>query len=908
MRTLWPRLRASWVTLTGTGAAASVAFGLLVFASVLASLAIPRESVELSNGALQRVIAASRLTDRTVIGTVPESDLTDEIGQVQAGDVAGVGASLRARLAAGGMPIASDPPAWASLTTGYVPVTGTARAAGNGTPQFEMTYRTELARYSQIVAGRLPVSGSYPGNHAVVQAAVTTTTAARLGLKVGARLNAGSLQLVITGIIRPTDPAATFWSEDPGAARPALTQAAAPQLPYWIAAAFIGPGGLPLVEVTIGTTEMQVTWVYTAALGGITAGQADELEANVTSLASSGATVFTPAGNPVTVTISSQIPAILSPFISAENAVAPALELLYVGLTVIGAVVVLLGARLVAQRRAAEFTLMRARGAALYQLAWLVLRASAVVAAVAGALAALLGIGLTPGDGDAVAWWLAGLTIVVTLAGPVLISVVPQRVAAPATGRTERRAVGRRPAARRIVVEIALVAASVGGLVVLRNEGLSPGNSGLYTSAAPVLVAIPVAIVLLRCYPVLARELARIAGLTRGVVAFVGLARATRTPPGTVLPAFALVLVLAMVAFPDLVSTSVTRSQVAESWLQVGADAIIQAPSDQAIPAGLQAQISSVPGVVATASAEVDAALLNSETEMSVMYVDPAQYAAVIEQAPGPRFPVAALSGYSGQSGAIVPAVATAGAAAQLPATAQVSVNAGASTITIRLVGQTGVPGVPGAVGVGPGTTVIVPAQAASPLVPNVLLVAGPGLDAARLSADVSRALPGASVTFRAAALAALTTAPVPQAAQTALTQGMAAAAGFGALVLLLSLLLTAWTRDMTLARLATMGLRRWQAQLLQATETLPPVIAAAIGGVACAWLLVPLVGSSLNLAAFAGTGSAAAVTPAVVPLVGSAVGLVLAALLVLALQAVITYHRGSARALRISDEGGPGT
>jgi putative ABC transport system permease protein len=502
---------------------------------------------------------------------------------------------------------------------------------------------------------------------------------------------------------------------------------------------------------------------------------------------------------------------------------------------------------------------------------------------------------------------LAGLTIAVTLVGPVLISVIPQRVAAPATGRTERRAVGRRPAARRIIVEIALVAASVGGLVLLRNEGLSSGNSGLYTSAAPVLVAIPVAVVLLRCYPLLARELARIAGLTRGVVAFVGLARATRTPPGTVLPAFALVLVLAMVAFPDMVSTSVTRSQVAESWQQVGADAIIQAPPDQVIPAGLQAQISSLPGVVSTATAEVDAALLNSETEMSVMYVDPAQYAAVIEQAPGLRFPLAALSGYSGQSGANVPAVATA-AAAQIPATAQVSVNAGASTITIRRVGQTGVPGVPGAVGVGPGITVIVPAQAASSFAPNVLLVAGPGLDAARLSADVSRALPGASVTFRAAALAALTTAPVPQAAQVALTQGMAAAAGFGALVLLLSLLLTAWTRDMTLARLATMGLRRWQAQLLQATETLPPVIAAAIGGVACAWLLVPLVGSSLNLAAFAGTGSAAAVTPAVVPLVGSAVGLVLAALLVLAVQAVITYHRGSARALRISDEGSPGT
>jgi putative ABC transport system permease protein len=563
---------------------------------------------------------------------------------------------------------------------------------------------------------------------------------------------------------------------------------------------------------------------------------------------------------------------------------------------------VLLGARLVAQRRAAEFTLMRARGAALYQLAWLVLRASLVIAAAAGAVAAVLAIGLTPGDGDAVGWWLAGLTIAVTLVGPVLISVVPQRVAAPVAGRPERRVAGRTPAARRIVVEAALVAAAIGGLVVLRNEGQSPGNSGLYTSAAPVLVAIPVAVVLLRCYPLLARELARLAGLSRGVVAFVGLSRATRAPAGTALPAFALVLVLAMVAFPDMVSTSVTRSQVAESWQQVGADAVIQAPPDGTIPPGLQSRIASVPGVVSTAAAEVDAGSLAAGTEVSVMFVDPAQYAAVIAGAPGPRFPLAALSGYSGQSGTNIPAVAT-NAAAQQIGTAPAGITLENSTITVHLAGQTGLPAVPGAPGVGTGVVVMLPAQAASgPIVPNVLLVAGPKLDGARLSADVSAALPDASVTFRARALAALTTSPVPQAAQTALTQGMAAAACFGALVLLLSLLLSAWTRDMTLARLATMGLRRWQAQLLQATETLPPVVAAAIGGVACAWLLVPLVGSSLNLAAFAGTGSAAAVTGAVVPLVGSAVGLVLAALLVLAVQAVITYHRGSARALRIDD------
>jgi hypothetical protein len=113
---------------------------------------------------------------------------------------------------------------------------------------------------------------------------------------------------------------------------------------------------------------------------------------------------------------------------------------------------------------------------------------------------------------------------------------------------------------------------------------------------------------------------------------------------------------------------------------------------------------------------------------------------------------------------------------------------------------------------------------------------------------------------------------------------------------------LTAQTRELTLASLATMGLRRWQAQLLLAAEALPPVVAAAIGGIACAWLLAPLVGPSLNLAAFSGTGSAIVVTPAAFPLVASAAGLVLCALVVLSVQTVITYYRGSARALRIAD------
>jgi len=357
--------------------------------------------------------------------------------------------------------------------------------------------------------------------------------------------------------------------------------------------------------------------------------------------------------------------------------------------------------------------------------------------------------------------------------------------------------------------------------------------------------------------------------------------------------------VLGMVAFPDMVSTSVTGSEVAASWQQVGADAIVTAPSGAVITPALQRQISAVPGVTSTAAAVVQPGSLPTGFELPVVFTDPAQYAAVVDHAPGARFPLAAMSAHGGGGHATTfPALATS-AAAQLVGRAPTSLTVGTGSIPIQLAGS--INGLPG---VAANAILLVPLTALGPNPPgpDLLLVAGSGLDAAQLTADVHRGLPGGSVTLRAPVLAALTTAPVPQAAQSALTLGMATAAGFGALVLLLSLLLTAQTREMTLARLATMGLRRWQAQLLLATETLPPVVAAALGGVACAWLLAPLVGPSLNLSGFSGTGSVDVVTPAASPLLAAAVGLVLAALLLMAVQAVITYHRGSARALRIAE------
>jgi putative ABC transport system permease protein len=893
------RARAAWVMLTGTGAAASVAFGLLVFASVFACLVIPRENVALRTGSLERTLAASRPSDRAVIGTVGLTNLAPG-GQLPASDIAAFGGRLASQLAARGVPLASEPPAWSSVNTGYAPVTGAGAAAGGSRAQVEMFYRTALASYSRVVAGRLPAGASRAGGHEVIEAAVTTATAARFGLRVGSSLRVSrAVRLMVTGIIRPEHAATNFWTETPVAAVPTTVEDAS-GASSWVGAVFVGPGALPLVESILNPEFMQVTWGFPVAVSQLTANQVSPLRTSIDSVTSSGVVMVVAGAGPVTVTVASQLPGILAPFIAADRAVAPLLGLLYVSLAITGAVVVLLGAWLVAEHRHAEFALMRARGAALRQVGWLALRGSAVVAVVVVVAAAALAIWLTPGNTSQVSLWLAAITVGVTLAGPVLITMAWHRVPGPATGARAGGPVRRRSGARRIVIEVGLLAVAIGGLVVLRVQGLSAGGTNLYPSAAPVLVAVPAAIIVLRGYPVVARELAHVAGRSRGVVAFVGLARATRTSPGAALPAFALVLALATVTFAAMVSAAVTRGQVDASWRQVGADAIVEAPAGSAISAALQHQIASVPGATGTATAVIyEGTLAASGSQLTAVFVRPALYAAVVDQAPGTRFPLAALSGNgAGRQGTIIPVAATP-TAAKLIGAAPAQFGPGTGDMTIRVAGRiSGVPGLSG------GAVVVMPLQAygQEPPGPNLMLVSGAHLDGHRLSAVVRRELPGGTVALRATALAALTGAPVPGAAKVTLAQAAATAAGFGALVLLLTLVLGARTRDLTLARLATMGLRRSQAQLLLAAETLPQVVAAAIGGIACAWALAPLVGPSIGLSVFTGPGPSVVVAPDPVALVTAAAGLILAALLALAAQAVITYRRGSAEALRITE------
>src|SRR5215469_13362083 len=694
-----PRLRAGWTQLTGTGPAASMGLALLVGICVFICVAAPRASLHNRTAALQHLFATMPDAERTIYGTVSYSDFEAAAsGQIQASDIRAASAELSANLAKTGLPFAPASTRWFGATTNFLPVIGAARTAyfGQQAPMLEVVYRNALPRYSRLVAGRLPAAAMVSAGGLTFQSAITTATAARFSLRVGSRLRLDDgITLMVTGIVAPRSPEAAFWTIDSTTAAPTIIRPPGPlSLPYWTAAAFIGPTEVSDLPVQrLDRSKMSLGWDFPLSLSGVTADQADALQRDATAaISTSGTLVNSTHGIPINVAVNSGLATGLSAFIGADGAISGLLSLLFVSLTLVGAVVVLLGARLLTEHRDAEFALMRARGAALRQLAGLALRSGAAVVLPAAIIAAALALAVTPGSEDQLGWWLAGLTTVIALAGPPLMSV-SRHSKAGRRGRPRGRETPQRrhAASRRLVAEAALICAAVGGLVLLRLHGLPAlGRSDFYPTAAPALVAIPTAVLVVRCYPVVLRALLRLAVARRGVIGYLGLARSARTSPNAVLPAFALVLALAVIAFGAMVRDAVLRGEVAASWVTSGADAVVGAPdSDISLTPRAQQIIAAVPGVQHTAAIldlPGSVGAVGFDTPVNIAVLDPVRYAAVLADTPAPPFPAAALAKPRGSARpGLVPVLASPTVAPLLHRSPIVTV--GIHTVRVRVAG-----------------------------------------------------------------------------------------------------------------------------------------------------------------------------------------------------------------------------
>ena len=887
-----------WRRLTGSASGTAIAFGVVTLACALAAVAGPRASAQLRTSAFKQLVASAPALNKTIVGTLDVGSLSFAMhSPVGAAQLTKEQAGLRGKLAKT-VPLAATRSDWISEATPFAGFADHSKAVAAGVAtQFELVYRDNLSRNVRVLAGSLPAGVAHRGGSIVVPVAISATTARRYDLTVGSRvpLPSTSIVLQVTAVVAPVSVKAAFWQIDPILDAPVLVTPMN-ALPYWQGGAFVSAAALPALSSQWSPSEVQVTWVLGVALGHLTGTQA-------INLAQSFAGTLETAGTAANVTLTSGVAGLLGTFAAEDTGVGNVLDLMAVSLAVVGAAIVLLTAWLMAEKRRTEFAVLRARGASRRQLAMAALWGSVITAGPSAAAGIAAGLALTAGPQAPLAWWLAGGTVAVALAGPVLITIRMHRGYAGAT--RPDRPVRRMTSIRRLVAEVALVLGAAGGLIALRDSGAGHNGGDLYASTAPILVAVPVAIIVLRLYPLLLRPLLLLASRRPGVTAFLGLARAARVSATAVLPAFAMVLAFSLVSFAGMVRGAVVRGEVAQSWQQTGADAVVTVPN--ALSAAQQRAVAAVPGVQRTLAIGITSAGKGSMGGFSAVVADPARYAAVLATEPLTPAPASFAHWHASSTphGEAVPVLASAGLAARLGRAPFALELQDYQRIRVYVAGVA--PAMSGVLAVSAGFTagyVVLPRSALDGDVPPAsgLLVTGPDLDGKALLTTVSKwHVPGSQVSLRSPFLAALEQAPLEHDAYSELAFGGYAAAAGCLLVLLLTLLLSAQSRALTLTRSATMGMSAAQARGLALIEALPQLLAVLAGGLICALALAPLVGPALGLSVF--TGSSAAVPVRIEPawLTAAAIGLLVLAIATLTGQTVVA-GRGIARSLRMGE------
>jgi putative ABC transport system permease protein len=761
---------------------------------------------------------------------------------------------------AGPLPLAPQSADWAAMTSGPRGVLAALPALRGIPAQVEVTYPYPVAGHMRLVAGRMPDTSPASG----IQVVVTAQTASAWGLRPGSQVAviaplqttisgngppspSFKLNLDVTGIVEPIDPDSSFWKADPLLAAPNLYVS---QSKLWEGAFIADPGEIATMQDIFGQAGLSIRWEFPVATAGLRA-QAPALysEMKQFTLQTPQLTgLLAPMSNALST--SSALLGPLATLVAVSNGVNVLLWMVYVGLAVAGVVMMLLAARMVAARRAAEMAVRRARGASLTHLFWRTAFGAAVACGPAAALAWALAVLLVPGPGPTgwVAWWPGIATLAVAVLGPGAAAAWQHRLPHRRRSAGRDRARWRRRWATRVIFEVTACAAAIGGIIVLRQQG---GGGDLYTSAAPLLVAVPAVIVVLRLYQPLLRGLARASARRRGAIGFLGLTRAAQATATLALPAITLVLTLTMAAFTIMVRDAVVRGEIAASWQETGADvAITSAPGFESGPA--VRAFAAVPGVQHAATAlELPLDLTGGE-RVTAIAVDPASYATLVASTEGysPVDP-ALLTQAPGQ--AAVPVLASPAAAAILGRQGSVPIAAqqGLPALRVRVSGELqSTPALPGG-----GTFLVLPLSAiggvGAPV--NVMLLTGPSIDISRLHA-VQATTPGAddlTITTRSQALQELTGAPLQHGTFLIFTLAIVCALALALAVMLLELALSTADRELTMAKLATMGLDERQRVRLSVLEAFPAIAASAVAAVACAIALPRLVAPAINLSAF---------------------------------------------------------
>jgi len=831
-------------------------FAVLVAACAFLAIAGPRADLATRSQALHQTLAAQPAIDTAVSGQATWNLFLSGLSNATTGQYTSSlspdqfkesTAQLRADLVADGLPAAPLPADWAGLTTKLTrigsPVPAKATPSGPGVaPKAEIAYRTGLANFTRLVSGSYPGTGGSP----LLQVVVTRQTAVLLGLRADSRLSVntgtGEVPVLVTGVVEPVGPGGTFWTADPTVAAPALVTTSTAS--WWDTAMLTDDAQAQRLQATFGSESPQIFWSLPLDLSQVGAQQVPGLISDLgaaTAQAPSLRSGLAPATQAVSLAenLSSQ----LTSYQSTETATENLSWLLLVSLTVAAATVLLLAARLLAARRGDELTVLRARGASARQIGWIAVRGvapSCLPAAVAGTA---LGIAVTTGAGPtpSAGWVLAGIVLLAVLVTPAATAVAQVRI---------RVRPGR---ARRIVAEVTLTAAAIAGLIVYRRSPADVSGVNPLASAAPVLVAIPVTVIVTRLTPLAVGVVSRLTSRRAGAPGLIALARAARP---AILTAFAVVLALTVSAFAGMVRDAITRGEVAVSWQTAGADDAITAQQSAWFTPADRAAITALPGVQHETAVWTTTWTLPGNQQATVVGVNPASYAAFTASSPGwPRISAAALTTAGG-------VIASPQVASQLGGdSGTIASSIGLPSLTIHVKGT--VAATPALPGNGEFIIVDLAALRDPAAVPvNTLLLNGGGIDTLALRSLAASRVPGATVTARNAVLSELANAPLQRGADVMFLLAIIAAAVLAVAALGFELIYGAAEREFTLARLAAMGLTARQRVALIAAELAPGVLAAAVAAGVATIALPRILAPALDLSVFTGSSAPVTVTP----------------------------------------------
>ncbi|MFJ7126509.1 FtsX-like permease family protein [Streptomyces sp. NPDC098101] len=730
-------------------------------------------------------------------------------------------------------------------------------------PEFVLSSPSDLTRHATLRQGR-PAGGDLLRPEAVV----TSKTAASLRLEPGSVVHVPSrsggerVAVTITGIVEPRGPETAYWSVEPLLRTPALAPLVEDEVKYyWQAALLLSPASAASMVGTAGEQEAFFRFVPTS--GHLTGRDTDRLSA---ALASAG-------GGPDLVklrkamggvgALTTGLDEIVDSYRSTRDAIGPVVAVGVFGIGAITAVVLAMTGGLFVARRDGELALLRSRGASLTGIGLRLLGETSAVAVPAAALAlglAVVTVRPPGGPGAAAGIPLAPSLLAASVVALAAMLVLPLR--AVVLHRRPRLHGGRddlltaRPSRRRTVLELTLLVLAVGAVVSLRLRGA--GDSGDHlVSAAPVLVGLIAATVLVRVYPLPLRWLGRPALRLRGVVGPLALARAGRASSTGTLPLLALVLALTTAAFGGSVLAGVADARDRAALLATGADARIDGAVEWTpLPAGLDRAVWGTAGVRDLAPVQIEYGVElpshegTSAKAMSapLVGVDPASYTRLAKRTGFGAFPAELLAptgkggaGAVADTGRVLPAIASPSVAERL-GREPLEVVAAAGTFRVEVVGvRSATPALPGE------DFLLVNGADLTRRAATALLVTGP-VDGAALRSAVEERSKALAVTLRSEERATYVDSPLQSGAERIYLGAIGAGAGYAVVAVLLSLAQSAPERNALLARLRTMGLTRKQGRRLLGLEALPQAVLAALGGALAGWATVPLLAPGIDL------------------------------------------------------------